>query len=391
MAWSSIIDQERVVGALRSTLAHGRVAHAYLFHGPDGTGKRAVALEFAKTLLCERASDEACDGCNACVKVARMVHADVHLLLAYPTDAEPDDVAERLELIGRNPYAIADFVRRPFLGDPSKSSNRQATYTVARMHGDVRRTMSFKPVEGRYQIAILTDADLLRVEASNAFLKVLEEPTSRSVFILTTSRPERLLPTILSRCQRIRFDPLVSDAIEAALVAREQVDPVAAATLARMASGSYSHAVELARNEDLLGLRSLVLDFFRTAYSGSIDKLVDQIDQIARLGRDQVKGVLDLMLRWIRDVILFRTMGEEAPIVNVDQAEALGRFRENLPNADLQAMVLLVEEAIDLVERNVHVGLTLTVLAQALGRALRGPHDGRLYVPLAEAHLSMTG
>lgn len=380
--WSELIDQARVVEALRRTIAGGRVAHAYLFYGPDGVGKRATALAFAQTLLCERGGDDACGRCLACTKVTRLLHPDVHVLFPYPTDADEHEVAVRLQLMAENPYAAIDFVRRPSLSDPSKTSNKQAFYPVARINEEVRRAMSFKPVEGRYKIAIMTDADLLRTEAANAFLKLLEEPTPQTVFVLTTSRPDRLLPTILSRCQRIRFDALPAEALEEALVARAGVEPGPAATLARMADGSYTRALDLAENDDLMASRELVIEFFRQAYARNVDRLADLIDEVGKLGRERLKGWLGLMLRWLRDLLLYRTMGADAPLVNVDQADAVARFCDNLPDADLEAMVGLIEDATELVERNVHVGLALTALAHALGRAMRGPHAGRLYVPL---------
>ena len=385
MSWNEVIDQHRAIHSLRSNISSNRVAHAYLFDGPDGIGKRAVAIEFAKTLLCERGGDEACDECLPCRKVDRMVHPDLHVLFPHPTDVETEDVTARLQLLAANPYAAVDFTRRPFLDDPNKSSNKQVTYTVPRLHEEIRRTMSFKPVEGRYQIAVLTDTEHLRVEAANAFLKLLEEPSARTVFILTTSRPERVLPTITSRCRRIRFEPLAPEAIEEALIRREDVEPQRAATLARMADGSYTGALDLKDNEELMGLRRLVLDYLRYSYSNNIDKSADMIAQAGRLGREQVKGLLGLMLRWIRDLILYGTLGEEATLVNVDQKEAIADFSRNLPHADLDAMVTLVEEAMELIGRNVHVSLTLTVLSQALRNAMHGSHDGRLYVPLAEA------
>ncbi len=386
MSWTNLIGQARVVEVLRRAVGGGRVPHAYLFHGPDGVGKCALALEFAKTLQCERGEAEACDRCLACTKVSRMLHPDVHVLFPYPKDADADDVTERLQRLAQNPYAAVDFVRRPSLSDPSKTSNKQALYPVARINAELRRAMSFRPVEGRYKVAVMTDADLLRVEAANAFLKLLEEPGPQTVFVLTTSRPDRLLPTILSRCQRLRFDVLPAEAIEAALVAREGLAAGPAAALARMADGSYSRALNLAENEDLMEDRQRVLDFFRYAYARHADKLADSVEGLARLGRERLKAVLHLMLRWLRDLLLYRTLGEAAPLVNVDQAEAVARFVTNVPAADLETMVGLVEEATELVERNVHLHLVLTVLAHALHGAMQGRAPERLYLPLAETN-----
>src|SRR5690606_41527560 len=108
-------------------------------------------------------------------------------------------VAERVRLRARNPYAAVDFLRRPSLGDPTKSSNTQAIYDVDRVREEIIRTTSLTPVEGRYKVTVITDAELFNAASANAFLKPLEEPAPRSVFILTPSRPDLPLPTILPR------------------------------------------------------------------------------------------------------------------------------------------------------------------------------------------------
>jgi DNA polymerase-3 subunit delta' len=257
-------------------------------------------------------------------------------------------------------------------------------YHIDRVHEDLLRPMSFRPVEGQYKFALITDVEHMNESAANAFLKQLEEPPPQTVFVLTTSRPEQLLPTIVSRCQRIRFDPLLPESIEEALIEREDMSDRKAGMLARMADGSYSRAMELAVNDDLMTSRQLVLDYFRAAYTRKVDPLNQHIDEISSQGRERVKSVLRLMLRWIRDLMLYRELGEDAPLVNVDQREAVARFCDNLPDADLEAMVGLVEEALELTERNVRRSLVLTALAQTLGHAMHGHDPGSLYVPLPE-------
>jgi DNA polymerase-3 subunit delta' len=391
MAWSSILDQDRVVETLRRAITQDRVAHAYLFHGPEGVGKRAVALEMARALQCPEQTDEACGQCRACQKTSRMVHPDVHVHLPHPwseeADRDEEDIGERIQRLGENPYAAVDFVRRPSLSDPTETSNKQVLYRIEQVRQDLIKPMSLARGEGQYKVNILMDVEKMREEAANAFLKLLEEPPPQTVFMLTTSRPEQLLPTILSRCQRLRFDPLLPESIESALIERNEMDADSAAMLARMADGSYSHALDLAHNEALMTSRELVLDYFRAAYSQKIESLTSAIQDLSNQGREQVKTVLELMLRWVRDLLLYRSMGEDAPLVNVDQKEAVARFCKNLPDADLEGMVGLVEEAIHLTERNVQVSLVLTALAQALSRAMRGRAVDSLYVPLPEAEL----
>jgi len=393
MAWNSILDQQRVVETLRRALSQERVAHAYLFHGPEGVGKRAVALEMARALECTEQADEACGQCSACRKTSRMMHPDVHVHLPHPwseeSDRDEEDIGKRIQRLGENPYAVVDFARRPSLSDPTETSNKQMLYRIDQVREDLIQPMSLSKGEGEYKVNILTDVEKMRDEAANAFLKLLEEPPPNTIFLLTTSRPEQLLPTIVSRCQRLRFDPLTPESIESALVDREGHDPDTAAMLARMADGSYSHALDLARNESLMKRRELVLKYFRAAYSQKVETLTACVDEITGEGREQVKTVLRLMLRWVRDLLLYRSMGTDAPLVNVDQTEAIANFCERLPEADLEGMVGLVEEAMHLAERNVRLSLVLTTLAQALHRAMRGGDAGSLYVPLPEAELNV--
>ena len=389
MAWSSVLDQERVVQTLRRALTQERVAHAYLLHGPDGVGKRAVAYEMARALQCPEQADEACDACPTCRKTRRMVHPDVHVNLPHPWSQEKDrdeeDMGKRIRRLGDNPYAAIDYVRRPSLADPSETSNQQVYYRIDQVRQDIIQPMSLARGEGAYKVNILIDAEKMREEAANTFLKLLEEPPPQTVFLLTTNRPEQLLPTILSRCQQLRFDPLLPETIEQALVDREGMAPDEASMLSRMADGSYSRALELAENDALMTSRELVLDYFRAAYTQKVESLDSCIQELKSQGRERVKSVLRLMLRWMRDLLLYRTMGEESPLVNVDQKEAVARFCNNLPDADLEGMVTLVEEAMELAERNVRVALVLTALAQGLARAMRGQEVESLYVPLSEA------
>jgi DNA polymerase-3 subunit delta' len=316
-----------------------------------------------------------------------MVHPDVHVLFPYPKGTDESDVAERIQAFGKNPYAAVDYVRRPSLSDPSKTSNKQVMYHLHRIEDDLLRPTQFRPVEGAYKVFLITDAELMNQRAANAFLKVLEEPPAQTVFVLTTSRPEQLLPTIASRCQRLRFDPLVPEAIEAALTDREAIDEGAASMLARMADGSYSRAVELHNNRDLMTSRTLVLKYLRAAYTLDVGALSNHVSELAGQGRERVKSVLRLLLRWIRDLMLHQHLEEDAPLVNVDQREAIARFCANLPDANLEAMVEVTEEAVHLAERNVRLQLVLMALAHALASAMRG-ESATLYVPLPEASLA---
>ncbi len=386
MPWDQLIDQERAVSALRGALARERVAHAYLFYGPDGVGKRATAMAFAQALLCETPGPDPCGRCAHCRKAPRMLHPDLRLLMPHPTDPDTADLAARLKRFGEDHYAFIDYVRRPSLADAGKKSNKQAFYPIKTINEELRAFAGYRPAEARVKVCIVTDAEYLGETSGNALLKLLEEPSPTTVFILTSAHPERLLPTILSRCQKLSFEQLSAEAIEEALVARRGAARTHAALAARMADGSYGRAIDLAENEALMAARPLVVDFLRHAFSSAAnpDPLLKLIEQLAAMSREQIKGALGLLLIWVRDLVWYRETGSEMGIVNIDQAGSIKSLCANLPEAQFERMADAVEEAIVLTGGNVNTTLLFSALALHLRAALRGEAGRPLYTPLAE-------
>ena len=398
MPFSDVIGQDRATGVLGHALAAGRVAHAYLLHGPAGSGTRAAALALGQALLCERRGtsappDDACGACSACTRAARLVHPDLHVYLPFPKtspqatrDERPPDYAERLDRLAADPYAAADYRARAKLGDDAPST-KPVEHRRIPMGPDegFERDMRFVPVEGRRTVGVLVDADRIRVEAANSVLKLLEEPGPSTALILTAERLDAVLPTIVSRCQQVRFDPLAPEAVEAALVGRG-IEPARAAFVARMADGSFTRALELVGSEALAEHRALALTFLRAAYSGRPERLSPVVDRAAALGREPLRQWLGLVTAWVRDLVLARAAGADAAaIVNVDQAGEIAAFVAHLPDADLGAMAGLVEQAGGALAANASPALVLAVLGHALADAMRGRATPHLATPLDRA------
>jgi DNA polymerase-3 subunit delta' len=259
------------------------------------------------------------------------------------------------------------------------------------VHSELHRAFSFKPVEGAYKIGILTDAHLLGGQSANAFLKLLEEPSPRTVFVLTTSRIDHILPTILSRCQRVVFAPLPPAEIASRLADETDLKSEDAEVIAQMSDGSLSRALDLAVDTGLMAMRASVVRLFRViwAVDGSrkpddLDVFIDMVAQHAGLGRERLKNLLRLMLGWLGDIVTYRATGQVDLLVNVDQAEQVQKFADNLSEANVPGMIRLVEEAFELTQRNVHLTLLVSRLYNELRRAMRGEEVDRLYVPLVE-------
>ena len=335
----------------------------------------ALRVAFARILQCEQPLEgDACGLCGACQKAARGMHPDIHVLMPVTKDTDDEERGRRIQLLYEDPYQPADLQSLPSLDGKAGSSNKQIIYSRNNVADWLQRPMSYHRVEGRYRVAILLAADKMREEAANAFLKLLEEPGDRTVFRLITHRIDHLLPTILSRCQQIRFDPLEREDVELAMRQRN-ADPALAGMLARMSGGSVRRAIALAGDEDLMATRDAVMEFLRRSYTGKGNSVVEIVDQMARPGREAVKFQMDLLLGILRDMLLMQQSGDADLIVNIDQIESLRKFAANLPNARLDLMIKSVEQAIVLVERNVSVRLALVTLSRSLVAGMFGQPD----------------
>lgn len=368
--WPRVIGQARVKRVLLSALRTGRLAHAYLFHGPEGVGKDAMAFELARLLHCERGEESACGECDSCLRAAAMQHPDIQLITALPTGkAEdkndpplaklaPDDIAtirEEYRKKGENPYHRVDIPRALVI---KISSIR-----------DVRREAALTSYGGKKRVFIISRAEDMEDAAANALLKTLEEPASDCMILMTAANRESLLPTIVSRCQQVRFDPLGEEEIGRALIEREGVEPSRASLISRLSNGSYSRARELLQT-DVFEERTFAVEFIRNALAGNAARVIDDAERITSWkNRDQVQRFLLTILMWFRDALVLR---EGGAVINLDQKDDLVRFLDRNPGADIPAAMAETERALSLLDRNAYIKLVIYTLATRLRRTRRG-------------------
>jgi DNA polymerase-3 subunit delta' len=252
MAWDSVIGHDDVKRRLQEHIKTGRVPNAYLLAGPEGVGKRMLALEMAKALNCQRAPDGPCDACALCRQIGKASHPDLHLL------------------------------------SPSGASDQIRIDDVRSLLGRI----ALRPYNARFQAAILDGADRLTEEAANSVLKALEEPPATTRFILIASRLAECLPTIVSRCQVLRCGPLPDAAVRRILETQHGCDAAMAHSVAPLAGGSVSMALRLI---DRWQPRQAAINRLSSAGGQAwFDPLPDTRDGVAEL--------LDGMMEWVRDV-----------------------------------------------------------------------------------------
>jgi DNA polymerase-3 subunit delta' len=370
MGWDRVIGQHRVKELLRRVVSSGTIAHAHLFWGGEGVGKDAMAIEFARAMNCLENNVDPCGTCASCRKIDLLQHPNLDLVFALPigkneqsgddpigslSDDQLNAVKEQLRLKAENPYHHIAVPKANFIKINSVRN--------------LRREAALSAFEGGKRVFIISNAEEMNAESSNSLLKTLEEPSSDSIFILTTAQKEQLLPTILSRCQSLQFDPLSEEELQEALTARNGIEKNQASLIARLAHGSYTAALDLL-SVDMVEQRQEAVQFLRLILGAQKIPIAQEIERIAALGnRPAVERWMKLLGVWLRDALILREQGEEG-LLNLDHLKDLTSFNHKFPHAKLAQALERVEASIALVGKNGYLPLVVTGLAIDLKRLL---------------------
>ena len=337
-----IVGQKQPVAYLGSLLRGNRLANAYLFHGPWGVGKTRTALAFAAALLCESRTDDACGRCAHCRKVAHLQHPDLRFL--FPVSGEESEldttISETLQSLAADPLFVFTY---------EKAASIRISLTR-----DLLRELSFRPFEADRRVVIVRDADRMRGDQYSALLKSLEEPGQSTVWILTTSRPNRLPDTVRSRCLRVRFGLLPEGEIESFLRERAQVPVERARLLSVVSAGSLGRAL-LWLDEDIRAARDEALEMLRPALAQDAGGVLQQASGISRgWNRERMRRVLEFQLLWVRDVLRLRYGADPDTLVNRDRAADLAKSAERTSLGELKRRLAVLEEIGRAIEGNVN-------------------------------------
>lgn len=335
MSWQRVKGHEGIARAFEHVARRGRLAHAYLFVGPAGVGKRLFADELAKALLCEQRTPDkldACDRCPGCVQADAGTHPDIFAVVRPPESHEmPISLIKEL---------CASF--------------------------------SLKSARGRGKVVILDDADDLNEESANCFLKTLEEPPPGSLLLLIGTSPDRQLPTMLSRCHVVRFHPLPEPLVEELLEAQGIADASLRDRLVRLSDGSPGQAVALSdpslwefRRKLLAGLFQPQAD--RASLAQEWQNFVEEAGKESALQRQRAGLVIRLLVEFLRDAMSVR-VGSTPKLGEADDLRLLQMLADR---ADPENLLDLLERTLDAdlqLDRRVQLVLVLDALLDALGQ-----------------------
>ncbi len=317
MSFRDIIGQETAVRILKDELISQRISHAYLFSGMKGVGKKALALQFARSLNCKEMEADSCDSCLTCRKIDHLNHPDV-------------------ELIG-----IED-------GNSIKIDQIR----------ELQRNLSYKPYESEWKVFIIEQAELMTDQAANSLLKTLEEPPEYGIIILLAEEINRLLPTVVSRCQQISLSAIPEDIIKNELLnrglAREK-----AVLFSRLADGSLGVAQNLSNDEEYLSTRDMLLDFLSRLPDLKRVNILNKTGEVTSLLG--TFPFFDLLISWYRDIIMY-IQGNNEQLVNHDYLERIKTLQNMYTIDELISIIELISDTRKYIDLNVRKDLALEVM-----------------------------
>lgn len=342
MSWNELIGQPLATRVLRGAVASGRIGHAYLFLGPAGVGKRDAGRILAKALICESppAPGESCDRCRSCRKIDAGTHPDL-------LQVEPHGKQIRL---------------------PQITNRKEESEKVG--HTPVRSFLALRPGEGKRKVVIIGQADLLNTEAANALLKSLEEPPDYAVLVLVSENPAGILPTIRSRCQPVSFPPAPLPLVAEALAA-EGMPPEQAQLLAALSGGAVGRARELVQDADLARRRMEMQQLLEGLANWDDGTLLERAEGLEKR-KEEVPELLDLLLLWLRDALVYAETGREELVVSQDHLPFVTQFGRRMGPRRLVSMVHVAGRARSGLDKNANVRLLLDVMLLKLAGLTRG-------------------
>lgn len=363
MSFDRVPGQERAKSQIAAWLEAGRLPHTILVTGREGVGKRSLAMELAKVINCRAGGVEPCDTCSSCIKVDSLSHPDVHILLPLTVGRRSRQVSdETAEASARSDAEEAARLREATLAYLQQHISLGRTGTnIAREHIRLlQREMAYAPSESRRRIGLVFDADCMHRAGANSLLKILEEPPAHAVLVLVSASPDRLLATVLSRCQRLHLRPLTR--AETMAQARNRgADEERAQLAARTAMGSLLGSEEVVA-EGFETVRTQTERFLEAGFEGRDQVYWELMKEFgARPDREDLERFLSVCGTYLRDLFLL-AHGRPEDLVNADRAEMLGAWLGQVRMDRVEGAALQIDESYAHLFQNVNPQLLLAEL-----------------------------
>jgi DNA polymerase-3 subunit delta' len=380
LLFKEITGQKDIKRRLIQTVKENRVSHAQLFHGPEGSRKLAVAIAYAQFINCRNRhfddtghdGGDSCGTCPSCIKFSRLIHPDLHFIypVAKTKEVDKDPMSRDFLKTWRDTLIENDY--RLNLNDWYKAAGFDKKQGIINADdcSEILRTLSYKSYESEYKVMIIWMADRLYHAAAPKILKILEEPPDKSLFILLTESPEKIINTILSRTQGIKFQGLPDEDIYRTLTEKYANNPEEVKRIIPLAEGNLNRAVKiLVKDEDELFYLEKFILWMRLCYLNDWANVLDFVSEIAKLGREKQKNFLAYAERIVRNALLINYKNTQLARLNEEEKGFIARFGNFINHTNILTFTEEFEKAQIHIERNANpsilfmdLSMTITVL-----------------------------
>lgn len=375
MKFSQIPGQKEIIAKLLMSVSQERVSHAQLFSGPEGCGSLALALAYAQYISCEnRKPDDSCGVCKSCVKYEKMIHPDQHFVFPVIKDKKNSDpvsdsfIEHWREFVIRSPF----FTINSWL-DSIEVGNAQGLIFASEA-SEIIKKLSLKSFESDFKIMIIWLPEKMHQTTANKLLKLIEEPPEKTLFLLVSEESDKIIPTMLSRCQLVKIPAFSREDIEKYLTNRFGIDAKKASELAAVANGNIVRAIGLCENNDAYILNlGRFRNLMRNAWKRDIISVIEWSEGMAVTGREAQKNFLSFALRLLRENLMLSLCQVKDNLIFLtgEEAEFSKKFHPFINQTNVYPLADELNLAFSHIEANGNPKIIFLDLALKVARLIR--------------------
>ncbi len=377
MLFKEIIGQQEVKSRLLNLVRDDRTPHALMLFGPPGAGKLALAVSMAQYLACaERQPGDSCGQCPSCLKFNKLVHPDLHFVVPVlkTTRVTRDPVSDNFMEEWRESFLANPFISESQWYEAIGAENKQGVINKEESLQIIRK-LGFKPYESEYRMIIIWLPEKMNQAAANKLLKLIEEPPDKTLILMVSESTDKILPTILSRTQLMHVPPLSESMIREGLQEMGNHDPQLVEDAVRRSSGNFNTALQaLRQDENEMHNFTLFTTLMRLCYSRSIIEINDWVDQVAGMGRERQKLLVDYSLRLLRENFMLHMESDALNHMSRKENEFSSRFSAFIHAGNINELVESFSGAGNHIEANgnpriILMDLSIRIIKQLMQKA----------------------
>ena len=355
MLFKEVIGQREVKRRLLNLVADDRVPHALMLYGPEGSGKLGLALAMMQYISCaDRQRSDSCGACPSCLKFKKIIHPDLHFVIPVlkTSKVTKDPVSDHFMEEWRAAFLANPYISENEWYEAIGAENKQGIINKEESLQVIRK-LGLKPYESEYRMIIIWLPEKMNQPAANKLLKLIEEPPEKTIIIMVSEQTDRILPTIVSRTQLMHVPPLTEPEIREGLMAEEASDSDLVEDAIRKSGGNYKTALQALRSDQLEHQYfDLFTSLMRLAYARNIIELNDWVDQVAGLGRERQKQLLEYSLRLLRESFILGVGSDELNYLSRKEQAFAEKFSPFIHHGNIHAMAEAFDLAASHIEAN---------------------------------------